>query len=191
MNLSFPSHQPSLRISGLCLVLVFALLASCASKDEAYTFDSDRVGPINRATDFDQIAELFPGDSVVRDTVELQLGVPYFNYNVYRSPDSLLLVVSPHRDSIGRVGTIRIVNGLYTTKKGLGPGSTLGEFSEAFELGKVQPGVFRIGVGLKNEKFQLLIPRSELPEGLRMAASDVDLVQIPEDARVEFITISW
>lgn len=172
-------------------LLLLLTTASCSFRDEAYTFGSEKVGPITPLTRFEEIGTLFPEDSVVTDTVELRLGVPYYNYNVYRSRDSLLLVVSPHKDSIGKVGSIRIADGLYTTREGLGPGSTFGEFARAYELGSVQPGVFRIGVEVRGENFLLLIPRTELPESLQLPATPVDKVQIPDEAKVEFITVSW
>lgn len=192
-----PSLYNALFSSGFSLGRILAgtalvwSVASCSFRDEAYTFDSDHVGPIARDARFSGIADLFPDDSVVPDSVELQLGFSYYNYDVYRSADSLLLVVSPHKDSVDRVGSIRIVNGLYTTKDGLGPGSTFGEFSTQYELGKVRPGAFLIGVEVKNENFQLLIPRSELPESLQMTAAPVDLVQIPDEAVIRFVTVSW
>jgi hypothetical protein len=183
-----PGRKWPFQLITACLLL---LIVSCAQKDDTYTFDSNRVGPVEWNTDFAEVENLFPGDSVVRDSVELQFGASYYNYSVYRSRDSLLLVVSPHRDSIGKIGSIRIVNGLYTTKDGLGPGSTFGEFSKNYQIGQVRSSVFRVGADIKDEKFQLIIPRSELPENLRLPAAPVDAVEIPDDAKVEFITISW
>ncbi len=182
-TLKWPSR---LVMAFLCLMTV-----ACAKKDDSHTFDSNRVGPLERNTEFAEVENLFPADSVVRDSVELQFGASYYNYSVYRSPDSLMLVISPHRDSIGKIGSIRIVNGLYTTRDGLGPGSTFGEFSKKYQIGKVRSSVFRVGADVKEERFQLIIPRSELPESLRLPTAPVEAVEIPDDARVEFITISW
>lgn len=173
------------------LALAGALLLTQCKIDNEDPFEivANRVGKLHRETTLSQLDSIFRADSLVRDTTRLKLG-KNDKIEVFEKGGKLLLTLSPAADTLGRIGNIRIHDLRYTTDTGLTLASTFGDIKSKAEIRKVITSLNNLVVLLKGSDVYFTISREDLPASLRYTP-EVELVQIPDNAKVKYMMVGW
>ena len=173
------------------LVSAWFLFVQCApEKEDPFLISKDRVGKLMKNQVVADIEQVYMADSVVRDTTSMNMGRNN-KIEVYEKGGKLLLTLTPVTDSIVRVENVRIHDPRYRTEAGISLESTFGDIKQAYEIRKVVSSMNNILILLKDHPMYVTISREDLPAALRYSSSSVDVVQIPDDARIKYLMVGW
>lgn len=176
----------------IALLAVLMFHFSCEPEpDPKFIIAEDKVGFLSKDTNLSELEQLFASDSIVRDTLNLELGKVREQIRIYESGGAHLLTVTPSGDSLNTASNIRIHDPRFQTLTGIGINSTYGDIEKAYPIGKVSPAMNNIVLLLKNSNLYMTIDKSQLPESLRYSSGPVEAVQIPDMAKIKYLMVAW
>ncbi|MBT8280659.1 MAG: hypothetical protein KJO16_03705 [Muriicola sp.] len=176
--------------SGLCLFLL--LLISCKKEqDPKFSITKDRVGMIEKSTKINELNKIFEADSLINPS-SLPGGKRTSNLiEVYEKGGKHLLSITPSADSIPGIANIRLHDGRYTTEGGISVLSTFKDIREKLSVKKVITSLNNVVVLIKDNDVYFTISKDELPAELRFNNTDIDVVQIPDGAKIKYMMVGW
>lgn len=182
-------QKPPYRL--LYSLLVIALITGCENeKENPFAIAAGQIGHLEKTARIAQLDSIFANDSLVRDTTKLELGAND-KIEVYEKGGSHLLTLSPGGDSLNRVGNVRIRDARYLTPEGIGIKSTFGDIKKAYEIRKILSSFNNVVILVKESEAYFTISRESLPGALRYSNSQVEAVQIPDNAPIKYMMVSW
>jgi hypothetical protein len=156
-----------------------------------FGIDKDRVGPLLKSTKISELETLFSLDSVVQP-VEVPGDIKASgNIEIFEKGGKQLLSLTPSTDSIARIENIRIHDPRYTTPQGITLLSTFKDIKEKYTIKKVITSLNNIVILLKDNDLYFTISKDELPAELRFSTAKIDMVQIPDGAKIKYMMIGW
>lgn len=161
-----------------------------AEREDPFLVGRDHVGKLKRTHLLSDIDQLYQADSLVRDTTRMSMG-NNGNIEVFEKGGNHLLTLTPSGDSLPAIGNIRIRDPRFMTAEGIGLESTFGEIESTYEIRKVVGSSKNILVLLRDHPLYFTISREELPAALRYSSAPVEVVQIPDQARVKYMMVGW
>ncbi|MEQ5789913.1 hypothetical protein J4E06_02545 [Muricauda sp. NFXS6] len=174
----------------IALVLGFVLIHSC-QKDTTFLITETSVGPLTKSTAVREMESTFINDSVVGDTVRINLGVSPKKIEIYEKGGKHLLTLTANSDSIPTVENVRVMDPRYVTEKGIGLKSTFKDIQNKYDIKKIVTTLNSIVVFPKGSNLYFTIDKEQLPENLRFSTSDIEAVQIPDDAKIKYLMLGW
>ena len=182
-----------LKISSFLLIVAFCYLGCGTNND--FLVEKGSVGGITSKTTLEDLTQLFEDDSigVVDDNVERltkTFGTVTEDYLVYSKSGEKLLEVSfkSLNDSIKVVRSVQLYSDDYETKEGISLESKFKDIVAHFKLGKVETTLTSVTVFVEELNATISIDKQEL--GLDIFSREkINLNQIPENAKIKFITI--
>lgn len=186
-------HRNQMRKTLLTITLTATLLISCGKKEQKFTIDENKIGPLTKGALINQVDSIFKNDSIVSrsgsssDTYQGQV-------EIYDKEGHQLLVLSPEdqEDKDSPITHIQITDARYQTNKGIGMNSTYKDIKKHYTVDKIQTTFSSIIVFLKDSPIYFSIDKNELPEDLRYNLNlTVEPTQIPDDAKIKLFMISW
>lgn len=174
-------------------LLLICLLSGCGKSIEPrFLIENDHVGPLTRTTGLDEISQLFAGDSLVRDSTDTDIGSSHSRIEVYQKGGGHLLTITPTADSLKRIGNIRVLDPRFTTKEGVGLGSTFEDIRSHYPIRKIVTSMNNVVIFIKGKDYYFTISREELPANLRYRKGlQVEEVQIPDQAKIKYLMVGW
>ncbi|MET1260244.1 hypothetical protein ABV409_12925 [Flagellimonas sp. DF-77] len=169
---------------------IFLLLAACAEKDTTFLITETSVGPLQTNSASEALAQLFVGDSIVRDTSSSKL-IASKKIQIFETGGNKLLSLTPKQDSSLTIGNIQIHDERYQTASGIGLGSTFGDIQSTLGIKKIVTTFNSIVVFPKNGPLYFTIDKDQLPANLRYSNSRIEAVQVPETAKIKFLMVGW
>ena len=175
----------------LILLCVIFLLGSCTGEQEdPFLIGKDRVGKLLQTSRLAELDEVFQLDSLVRDTALLNMG-RNGKIEVYEKGGAHLLTLTPDADSIPGIENVQIRDARFQTAEGISLESTYGDIEQAYEVRKVVSSMNNVLVLLKDHPLYVTISREELPAAIRYTETNIEAVQIPEQARIKYMMVAW
>ena len=172
----------------ICAVL---LLTYCKTdRQDPFLVGKERVGKLLKTHRVSQLDSIYRLDSLVRDTSSLTIGRNR-QIDVFEPGGKHLLTLTPATDSLERIDNIRIWDPRFKTEAGIGLESTFGEIEKAYEIRKVVSSLNNILVLVKEHPVYFTISREELPAALRYTNTQIEAVQIPDDAHIKYMMVGW
>ncbi len=174
----------------LALLLVGTALQSCG-KEGPFLISETGIGPLEQTSKVRDLENLFPSDSIVRDSSALRLGAVNARVDVYEKGGKHLLSLTPNTDSVPGIGTIQIIDPRYMTKNGIGLKSRFKDIERHYEIKKIVTTLGNIVIFPKGSNLYFTMDKKELPGNLRFGNINIEAVQIPPDAKIKFLMIGW
>ncbi len=172
------------------LACLLALMQSC-EKDTPYLITEDSVGPLLKTSPVSELETLFASDSIVKDTTNLNIGATSKKIEVFEKGGKHLLTLTSNTDSIPTIENIRILDKRYATNKGIGLQSTFKDIQKQYTIKKIVTTLNSIVIFPKESNLYFTIDKEELPSNLRFSASNIEAVQIPDEAKIKYLMMGW
>ena len=176
----------------LAALIITGYSACKEEKDPYFLISSDQAGLLQRNISIGEAESLFQNDSLVRDTLQLSLGVGNGKLKVYERGGKHLLTLTPGNDSIQNIEHVLIADPRFTTAEGIGLHSTFKDIKKEYEIDKIVTSLNNIVVLLKDSDIYFTIDKQELPAHLRYTKTRaIELVEIPDQAKLKYFMVGW
>ena len=174
------------------IIPLLALTLIFACQNTTWTITKNGVGPIISGTTLDELAVLFPSDSLVaaKGKGDALIG----DVEIFNSQGKLKLVVAADDgdDPTSKIAYVRIVDPQFTTQSGIGPSSTFGQIKDLYQVEGIDNAINSVVISFKDAPWHITIDKTELPENIRYDfASKIELAQIPGEAKIKYFIYSW
>ncbi len=181
------------KINITSVLLVVILFIQCQKeKDTTFLITNDSVGKLTRVSVFTQLDSIYALDSIVKDTLRIQLGENAKKVRIYEKGGKHLLTLTPGTDSVPKVENIRIFDPRFVTDKGVGLNSTFKDIKDNYPIKKIVTSMNNVVIFLKGSDLYFTIDKQELPASLRYAGStNIEEVQIPDAAKIKYVMVGW
>ncbi len=173
-------------------LLFFCLITACKKEtDPRFSVTSEGVGLISKSTTVGELDTIFATDSIARPAA-LPDGKPSSEViEVYEKGGKPLLSISPTSDSIPMVANVRIHDPRYITPEGVNLLSTFKDIREKLKVKKVVTSLNNVVILIKDSDLYFTISKEELPAELRFVNTDIDVIQIPDKAKIKYMMVGW
>ncbi len=175
----------------LLALLGILLISACQEKDTTFLITEQSVGPLQTTTIVDNLETIFVNDSLVKDTVAFQFGSSAGKIKVFEKGGKHLLTLTPSQDSVQTVENIQVFDPRYLSATGIGLQSTFGDIKANYEVKKIVTTMNSLVVFPKESNLYFTLYKEDLPENLRYTTSRIEMVQIPDDARIKYLMLGW
>ena len=175
------------------LLLVFTAFAACKQeKDPYFLISSEQAGLLQRNSSIVDVEHLYQSDSIVKDTMQLSLGIGNSKLKIYERGGKHLLTLTPGNDSIQNIEHVLIADPRYATAEGIGLQSTFKDIKDNYEIDKIITSLNNIVVLLKDNDIYFTIDKQQLPAHLRYTKTrNIELVEIPDQAKLKYFMVGW
>ncbi|WP_318311855.1 hypothetical protein [Flagellimonas crocea] len=180
--------KKTIKVMSLISGIVF--MHSCQN-NTTFLITETSVGPLTQSTTVKELESTFVQDSIVADTVRINLGVSPEKFEVYEKGGKHLLTLKANADSIPTIENVRIMDPRYLSEKGVGLQSTFKDIQKNYEIKKIVTTLNSIVIFPKASNLYFTIDKEELPENLRFSNSEIEAVQIPDDAKIKYLMVGW
>lgn len=175
---------------GLCLLL-FIFCACNSEVDTTFSISKDRIGHLAKSNSIAQLDSIFESDSIVHSEAMTQDKTATGKIEIYEKGGAHLLSISATNDSLPMIENIRIYDPRYNTPEGVNVLSTFKDIKEKLVIKKVITSINNVVILLKDSDLYFTISKDELPAEMRFNYTDIDVVQIPDKARIKYMMIGW
>ncbi len=169
-------------------------LLSCDRDSDPFLIDTTRVGSLTKEIQINQLDSVFKGDSIVRKNSGNQFFNSTSEIEIFDKDGKPLLILEPIQqfDSTSTVGYIQIMDSRFQTAKGLNNASTFGEVVKNYEISRIENTLNSAVVFIDELNLYLTIDKKDLPSSLRYDTdSRISASQIPDDAKIKYLMVSW
>jgi hypothetical protein len=174
-------------ILGICALGFFY---GCAEKDTTFLISNESIGKLDKISLVRDLELIYEADSLVKDTLSSGIGSQR-KIKIYEKGGKHLLTLTPTTDSIPKIENVSIEDPRFETEKGIGLKSTFKDIQEQYEIKKVVTTLNSVVIFPKGSKLYFTIDKSELPSNLRYTTDNIDVVQIPDEAKIKYLMVGW
>ena len=167
------------------------LFNSCTEKDTTFLITENSVGALTKATEVSNIESIFSLDSIVRDTVSSKIGASVKKIQIFEKGGLPLLILTPNKDSIPSIENVQILDSRYLDEYGIGLNSTFKDILANYTIKKVVTTLSSVVIFPKNSNLYFTIDKADLPSNLRYTMSEIEAVQIPDEAKIKYLMLGW
>ncbi|WP_298999966.1 hypothetical protein ACOKFD_08155 [Flagellimonas sp. S174] len=179
------------KTSSVFAILLAILISSCAEKDKTFLISEEKIGPLAKETPIADIESIFASDSVVRDSLNTRIGNALSKIQIFEKGGKHLLTLTPNQDSVPTVENVRIFDSRYLSEKGIGLQSTFKDIKTNHSIKKIVTTLNSVVIFPKGSNLYFTLDKEELPANLRYTTSNIEAVQIPEDAKIKYLMLGW
>jgi len=176
----------------LLFVAIGLTIIGCTSQNDPFSISEGRVGKFHKADAIKDLYTIYANDSIVGDSTAIANGLVGSRISIFEKGGAPLLHLNPLQDSISVIGSVRVLDKRFKTDKGISLESTFKEVSNAYTIDNIQTTFSSVIVSFKGSEVYVTIDRKALPEDLRYGTIEkLDPIQIPEEAPIKNLMISW
>lgn len=172
---------------------LLSLLAISCTNSGNFAITNDAVGPLTRTTSVSELKAVFANDSLVDATGDQEFTTPRGYVSVFEKGGKKLLELgpsSPDRDAT--INYIRVYDERYKTDGGVTTKSTFKDIASGYDIKRIDNLISSIVVLVENSDVYFTIDKKHLPSELMFDTDvKVELSQIPDDAPIKYVQISW
>lgn len=171
--------------NGIILSLIAVILHSCSPSNETL-MSENQLGQLQSTDSIENAVAVFSTDSVAYERISTGelVGITVFNKEKKKR-------LQLKADLDQRIEVVQVFDSLYKTQKGIGVGKTVGDLKKVYTINQVVPSIRSISIYVKESPLLFLFDRSELPESLKYNFDPIDPVQLPAEAVINQVIISW
>lgn len=175
------------------VLVIFNLLLflACAEKDTTFLITEDQVGKLDKISLVRDLELIYAQDSIVKDTLNTKIGSKVRKIKVFEKGGKHLLTLTPSEDSIPTVENIRIIDARYMNETRIGLKSTFKDIQDTYTIKKIITSLNNVVIFVKESNLYFTIAKDQLPASLRYSKSDIEAVQIPEGAKIKYLSMGW
>ena len=174
----------------IALLLGLIFVQSC-EKETTFLITETSVGPMSQSAKVSELKSLFAQDSVVMDTTRAVSGTKSSKIEIYEKGGKHLLSLTPSSDSIQGIQNVRIMDPRYVSDKGIGLKSIFADIKKKYSIKKIVTTLNSVVIFPKESNLYFTIDKEELPGNLRFSTSNIEEVQIPDDAKLKYLMLGW
>ena len=179
----------------LLTVLALAVTAvSCKKEQDPFLIEKQNIGLLTDSTLVKDLKMAFPKDSIVKSTPEDAFLKTDSPITIFDTNNQELLALTPKKlnDSTSTIGTIKIMDSKFKTKKGLTINSTFADIQNNYKISNIQNTLRNVVVFVNDINAFFTIDKKELPAELQFDASaKIEAIQIPGQAKIKYFMIGW
>ena len=181
----------------LFTLIIFALLLSSCSKDEAQNPFLIKKNTIDLLTDSTKVKDLrvvFNNDSVVKHIAGDEFTGSVNTIEIFEKGGKKLLELHPEEalDSTSAIASVRIIDERYKTEKNISALSTFKDIKANYTISKIDNLINTVLVSVNDINASFTIDKKHLPADLRFKiGTTIDALQIPDDAKIKFFLLHW
>jgi len=177
-------------IVSLALTTIF--MVQCKKENTKFLITKDSIGKLSRNTLVSELQTAILHVDILNDADTLKIGNNSQQIKIYEKGGVHLLTLTPNRESIQKIKNIRVFDTRFETAKGVGLKSTFKDIRDNYQIRKIVTSQKNVVIFLKDNDIYFTIDKQELPSSLRYGAStNIEAVQIPDDAKVKYMMIGW
>lgn len=170
---------------GLLLGFITLVLASCSSQNDTL-MSENQIGSLQATDSIEVAAASFTADSIAYERLETGQLV---GFSVFSNNEKKKLQFKGNLDQ--GIEVVQVFDSFYKSKKGIGVGSSIADLKKAYTIEQVIPSIKSISIYVKESPLLFLIDRSELSENLKYSFDPIDPIQLPAEALINQVIISW
>ncbi len=172
---------------------ILGLIASSCSNSGNFAITNEGVGPLTKTTKVSELKTTFANDSLVDANGSTELKAPVQYISVFEKGGKKLLELEPTTgESDATINYIRLYDERYTTEGGVTVKSTFKDILDGHEIKRIENLISTIVVLVEDSDVYFTIDKKHLPSELMFdTTTKVELTQIPDDAPIKYIQISW
>ena len=174
------------------LILCISVLFACQSTNDEYLITSNSVGLISNDTRVNEIADLYPDDSLRTINLDNKLADINKKYELYSAEGDPLLVLEPTGTAdTSKIAQVEVISPLFKTRKGLHADSNFKKVYDNYEISSIQRTLVNVIINLKKEGIFLAIDNESLPDDIQYDDDAmVKATQIPDDAAIKYFWVN-
>ncbi len=175
-------------------LLLVSIMASCGKDSDPFLIDTNRVGPLTREIQINQLDSIFRNDSIARSNSATGTLATSNEIEIFDKDGSKLLILEPIQqfDSTSTIGYIQILDPRFETAKGLNTESTFGDIVKNYSISRIENTLNSAVVFIDELNLYLTIDKKDLPADLRYdTGTRIHESQIPDNAKIKHFMISW
>lgn len=180
--------------NSILIILIATCLISCGKDSSPYLIDANRVGPLTRESQISQLDSIFENDSIARKTSSTGSLASSNEIEIFDRDGTPLLILEPVQqfDSTSTIGYIQILDPRFETVKGLSTESTFGDVVKNYAISRIENTLNSAVIFIDELNLYLTIDKKELPSNLRYDTDTrIHESQIPDNAKIKYLMISW
>ncbi|MEC7263019.1 MAG: hypothetical protein VXW38_04720 [Bacteroidota bacterium] len=174
----------------IALFLGLIFVQSC-EKETTFLITETSIGPMTQTTKVSELESVFAQDSVVMDTSRIVSGTKVNKIEIFEKGGKHLLSITPDTDSIQGIENVRIMDPRYVSDKGIGLKSTFAELKKKYPIKKIVTTLNSVVIFPKESNLYFTLDKEELPGNLRFTMSNIEEVQIPDEAKLKYLMLGW
>lgn len=164
---------------------------ACAEKDTTFLITDESVGKLDKISLVRDLELIYADDSIVKDSFSFNIGSNLRKIKVYEKGGKHLLTLTPTDDSIPTIENIRVMDARFVTDDGIGLQSTFKDIQDRYTIKKIVTALNNVVIFVKETNMYFTIDKEELPSNLRYSTSNIEAVQIPDNAKIKYLMIGW
>jgi len=178
-------------------VLICAILLTSCANDSApnpFLIEKNQIGLLTDSTQVRDLNLIFSNDSVVRYIAGDEFTGSVNTIEIFEKGGKKLLDLSPREalDSMSVISSVHIFDERYKTEKNISTISTFKDLKEAYKISKIDNLINAIVVSVNEIDASFTIDKKELPASMRFDMNmTIDVIQIPEKAKIKFFMVHW
>lgn len=174
----------------LALTICCIVFLACQEKDHTFLITENSVGALLSSTPVSDLENAFVQDSIVTKGSNLtNLGSD--KIQIFEKGGKHLLTLTPSTDSIPKIENIRVFDPRFSTEKGITINSTFKDIQSKYPIKKIVTTLNSIVIFPKESNLYFTIDKDELPSDLRYTTTNIEAVQIPEEAKLKYLMLGW
>lgn len=176
------------------LILAISFLLACGRDSSPYLITANKVGPLTKEIRINQLDSVFKNDSVVRNLAGNRYLGAISDIEIYDKDGTPLLILEPVQqfDTTSTISYIQILDSRYKTAKGINTNSSFGDILENYSISRIENTLNSAVVFIDELNLYLTIDKKELPSSLRYDTdTQITASQIPDNAKIKYLMISW
>lgn len=176
----------------LTIIILSAFFIQCqGNKDTTFLITKDSVGKLKQSSLLSDLETIYIADSIVQDTSSSKINYILQKVDVYEKGGKHLLSLTPNTDSLPTIENIRIYDSRFVTENGVNINSTFKDIKDNYTIQKIITSLNNIVILIKGNPVYFTIGKQELPSSLRYGTTNIEIVQIPDGAKIKYMMVGW
>lgn len=172
---------------GICFL---GFYHSCTERDTTFLISNEKIGKLDKTSLVRDLELIYEGDSLVKDTLSSRISHQR-KIKIYEKGGKHLLTLTPTTDSIPKIENVSIKDPRFQTENGIGLKSTFKDIQDQYDIKKTVTTLHSVVIFPKGSNLYFTIDKADLPSNLRYSTTNIDAVQIPDEAKLKYLMMGW
>lgn len=179
------------RIYLIFILCVGLALSSCGEKNSTFLITNEKVGKLDKVSLIRDLELIYADDSIVKDTFSSSIGKANGKIKIYEKGGNHLLTLTPSKDSLPKVANVRVMDARFVSDEGIGLNSTFKDIQDTYTIKKIVTALNNVVIFVEETNMYFSIDKDQLPPNLRFGTSNIEAVQIPDEAKIKYLMVGW
>jgi len=176
------------------LFTISILTTSCKKEVNPFSVSKQNIGLLTDSTQVKDLETIYAKDSIVKKIAGDEFLGSINDIQIFEKGGKKLLELSPKEalDSTATIGTIKIFDSRFKTKKGISTISTFGDIKANHKISSIENTLRNVVVFVNENNTFYTINKDDLPGELRFNMSKkIEATNIPYTAKIKYFMVGW